>query len=71
MLTQIGLTEPPDARLMWIRNTKEIAEVECSAAYFEEAGSRDDLEVLTDPRELSFDDAGNLSDEHMRPGRAE
>ena len=65
MLTQIGLTEPPDARLMWIRNTKEIAEVECSAAYLEEARGRGDLEILTDPRPLTFDAAGNLSDEHM------
>ena len=66
MLTQIGLTEPPDARLMWIRNTKEIAQVECSVAYLEEARGREDLEILTDPRPLAFDAAGNLSDEHMK-----
>ena len=29
-LPTIGLTDPPDARLMWIHNTLEVAEVECS-----------------------------------------
>jgi hypothetical protein len=59
-LPQSGLTDPIDARLMWIRNTLEVAEVECSAAYLEEAKRRDDLEILTDLRPLPFDDAGLL-----------
>lgn len=66
MLAQIGLTEPPRARLLWIRNTLSLAEVECSAAYLEEARSRDDLEIISDLRPLPFDAAGNLSDDHMR-----
>ena len=66
MLAQIGLTEPPDAKLLWIRNTLALAEVECSAAYLDEARDRDDLEILTDTRPLSFDASGNLSDEHMK-----
>jgi len=60
-LPQLGLIEPPDARLMWIRNTLDVAEVECSKAYFDEAQSRDDLEILGDPRPLPFDEAGNLT----------
>ena len=68
MLSQIGLTEPPDARLLWIRNTMALAEVECSAAYLEEARDREDLAILTDPRPLSFDAKGNLDDRHMQPG---
>ncbi len=59
-LSTIGLTEPAQARLLWIRNTLELAEVECSAAYLDEARGRDDLEILTDPRDLPLDDAGNL-----------
>ena len=63
VLTEIGLTEPPDARLIWIHNTLDLGEVECAAAFWDEARSRDDLEVLTDPRPLPFDAAGNLPDD--------
>jgi hypothetical protein len=61
-LATIGLTEPPDARLLWIANTLELAEVECSAAYLEEARRRDDLEMLTGLRDLPLDAAGHLPD---------
>ncbi len=66
MLSQIGLTEPPDAKLLWIRNTLALTEVECSAAYLDEARDRDDLEILTDLRPLPFDASRNLCDEHMK-----
>ena len=68
MLSQIGLTEPPDAKLLWIRNTMALAEVECSAAYLEEARGRDDLAILCDPRPLPFNAEGNLDDSHMQTG---
>ena len=55
-----GLTEPRDSKILWIANTLELAEMECSAAYLEEARGRDDLEVLSELRELPFDDQGNL-----------
>ncbi|MCY3757795.1 MAG: hypothetical protein OXG96_08745, partial [Acidobacteria bacterium] len=60
--------EPPDARLLWIRNTMALAEVECSAAYLEEARGREDLAILTGPRPLSFNAEGNLDDSHMQAG---
>ncbi len=56
----IGLTPPQEARLLWIRNTLDLEHLECGAAYWEEAQQRDDLEVLAPPRELAFDDRGNL-----------
>ncbi len=59
-LSTIGLIAPEDARLMWIRDTLDVAEVECSAAYWDEANQRDDLEVLTPLRELPLDEEGNL-----------
>lgn len=59
-LATIGLVDPPNARMIWIRNTLDVAEVECSAAYFPEARERSDLEILTPTRMLPFDDAGNL-----------
>jgi hypothetical protein len=61
-LASIGLVEPPDARILWIRDTLHVAEVECSAPYWDDAHGKTGLEVLTDPRELEFDDAGNLVD---------
>lgn len=62
-LPTIGLTDPPDAKILWIRNTLHVAEVECSAAYWDEARRREDLEILTEPRPLPFDAAGNLPDD--------
>jgi len=61
-----GMGETPHAKLTWIRNTLAIAEVECSAAYLDEARGRDDLEILSDVRALLFDAHGNLCDEHMK-----
>ena len=65
MLSQIGLIQPPNAKLLWIHNTMALAEVECSAAYLSEARDRDDLEILSDLRPIPFDELGNLSDKHM------
>ena len=59
-LQTIGLTEPADARLLWVQNTLHLAEVECSVAYWDEARSRDDLEIISDPRPLPLDDQGHL-----------
>lgn len=61
-LSVIGLTEPPNARLMWIHNTLDITELECSEAYWKEAAGREDLEILTEPRPLPWDENGNLPD---------
>lgn len=59
-LSTVGLVPPPQARILWIQDTLHLAEVECSAAFWDEASRRDDLEVLTDRRELPWDAAGNL-----------
>ena len=56
----MGLVAPRDAQVVWIRNTLDLGEVECSSAYLDEARERDDLEVLSEPRPLPFDAAGNL-----------
>jgi hypothetical protein len=61
-LPTIGLTEPPSARLMWAHNTLDVAEVECSVAYLNEARERTDLEIIVDPRPMPFDATGNLPD---------
>lgn len=59
-LPTIGLTPPLEAKMMWIKNTLHLAEVECSAAFLPEANNRDDLEILTPLRDLPLDAAGNL-----------
>jgi hypothetical protein len=56
----IGLTPPLEAKLLWIRSTLSVAEVECSVAYLEEAQGRDDIEILNEPRPLPFDAQGVL-----------
>ena len=60
ILPGIGLTEPVDAKFMWIQDTLHVSELECSVAYLEEARERSDLEVLVEPRPLPFDNQGML-----------
>jgi len=59
-LGTIGLTEPPQAKLLWIPDTLHLGEMECSVAYLAEARQRPELEILSDPRDLPFDAEGNL-----------
>lgn len=59
-LSTVGLVDPPQAKILWIRNTLDLIEVECSHAYLDEAGKRKDLEILTNPRDLPLDREGNL-----------
>jgi hypothetical protein len=59
-LPTIGLVEPPNTRVLWIPDTLHVAEVECSRQYYQQAQQRDDLELLTDLRPLSFDSLGML-----------
>ena len=49
-----------EVKLMRIPNTLHLAEVECSAAFWDEAQTREDLEVLEEPRPWEFDEAGDL-----------
>jgi hypothetical protein len=59
-LGTIGLTEPEQARFLWIRDTLHLAEIECSVAYLADARRRPELEILGEPRDLPFDGGGNL-----------
>jgi hypothetical protein len=61
-LPTIGLAEPPNAKVLWIHNTLDLVEVECSEAYLAEARTKPNLEILTEPRAMPFDAAGNLPD---------
>jgi len=59
-LGTIGLTTPGDARLIRIRNTLCLAELEISGALRREMAGRSDLELLSGPAPLEFDPSGNL-----------
>lgn len=65
-LPTLGMVEPPQAKIIWIRNTLELREVECSAAYWDEARQRSDLEILGESRPLPFDAEGNLPRDGVR-----
>ena len=59
-LESIGLIEVPDARVLWIKNTLDLGEVEASVAYLNQLEGRQDLEVIVEPRDLSPGADGNL-----------
>ncbi len=61
-LDSIAHTKPAEVKLLWIADTLHLGEVECSVAYLDEAGRREDIEIITKPRELPFDAPGNLPD---------
>jgi hypothetical protein len=67
-LRTVGRVEPEAAAVTWIRNTICLEEVECSASYWEKASERSDLEILTEPREIVFDEAGNFAAGNGAPG---
>ncbi len=56
----IGLTPPHQAKMLWIKNTLHLAEVECSEAYLPEARTRSDLEILSPLHDLPMNGSGNL-----------
>ncbi len=45
-LATIGLVEPENAKVVWIRNTLELVEIVCSEAYWEVVKGNGSLEVL-------------------------
>jgi hypothetical protein len=59
-LSCLGLDRPEDARVVRIKNTLRLAEVEVSEALLPELGRRPDLTAVGDPAPLAFDVAGAL-----------
>ena len=59
-LQTCGLIEPPQAKVIQIKDTLHLAEVLVSEAYLPELSGRDDLKRLSDPCEMAFDPDGNL-----------
>jgi hypothetical protein len=59
-LGTIGNVPSEKAKVIWIKSTLILGEVEVSEAFQDEVAKRPDLEPLTGPRELKFDAQGNL-----------
>jgi hypothetical protein len=69
----LGLQAARSPRILWIRNTLDLREIECSEALFAEAACREDLEVTTGPRALPLDQRGMLPEfppDSGSPGRS-
>src|SRR5438034_5331787 len=60
-LSCIGLTPPERARVIRIKNTLMLGEIEVSEAFLPEVVKHADLTRLTDPAPLAFDAAGRLT----------
>jgi len=59
-LGSVGLTPPEKSKIVRIKNTLLVDEVEISEVYGEELKKRSDLEILEGPRPMAFDPRGNL-----------
>ena len=59
-LESVGLVEPTETRILWIKNTLDLGEVEASAAFLEAANQRNDLQIISDPRPMELGEDGNL-----------
>ncbi len=59
-LSCIGLTPPEKARVIRIKNTLMLGEIEVSEAFAADLAKRPDLKSLSDPVTLPFDVAGRL-----------
>lgn len=61
-LATAGANDPNTAQVIRIANTMELDELWVSLAYQGQIEERDDLTILAPPRNMLFDDAGNLLD---------
>ncbi len=59
-LKMIGLTPPEQARIVRIKNTLQLTEMDVSEALLSEIGAHERLSVVAEPAVLVFDDKGNL-----------
>jgi hypothetical protein len=59
-LAIIGTRDPEDGRVMRIRNTLAVEELEVSEALLQGKSDNGELQILHGPQPLTFDAAGNL-----------
>lgn len=56
----VGLIPPEELKIIRIKNTLQLFEVDVSPVYADELSSRDDLEIIAEKRSMAFDRHGNL-----------
>jgi hypothetical protein len=61
LLGTVGLSSPAEARIAWIYNTLELANLAVTSNLFDEMRSRIDLEIRAKNVPLQFDSAGQLT----------
>jgi hypothetical protein len=60
-LGTIGLIPPEKAKILRIKNTLQVGEIEASEEFLKELDGRNDIEIIVPPREIAFDEEGNLT----------
>jgi len=60
ILSLLGIEEPQRAKIIWIKNTLDLSEIEVSVAYQDAIAKTSNLSRLTDTRNIPFDADGNL-----------
>jgi hypothetical protein len=60
-IQSVGLIQPDQLKIIRIKNTMAMGEVDVSAAYREEFAGRADLKIIADDWSLQFDGEGNLT----------
>jgi hypothetical protein len=58
----IGLTPVEKVKVVWIRNTVALREMECSEVFLDDVKQREELSILSDLHSFEFDSRGNLRD---------
>lgn len=58
---QTGLLTPQYVPAMWIKNTLHLEEIECSEVLLPDISARPHIDILTEPRPLSFNAQGDLT----------
>jgi hypothetical protein len=60
-IQSVGMVTREDFKIIRIKNTMRLAEVDISLAYKNELLKRDDLEIIRDEHLMEFDQEGNLT----------
>ena len=61
-LETVGLTKPEDCRVIRIKSTLHLEEVECSEALLQAIQGRSNLDIIGELKEMEFDSEGNLKE---------
>jgi hypothetical protein len=56
----IGMVSPEESKVVRIKNTLRLDEVDVSEGFLDAVKSSSDLEVIGEPKELEFDESDNL-----------